>query len=148
MVEYYRYLWSTTWPSLSVLLLIWVFVLSRLAWKSLKIFQHSFGGWDIVRMAWRLLIWSAILVLYTRLLLLSQPDWFAQPGYFQGLVQMTSYNESSKNYVLEVQDGSEKKQFYVDKNVFEQLKLNQQVKLMFLPIRREVVRCELIESLQ
>lgn len=148
MVEYYRYLWSTTWPNLSVLFLIWVFVLYRLGWKSLRTFKHSFGGWNVLQMAWKLLIWAGILIFYTRLLLLSQPDWLAQPGYFQGSVQMTSYNETSKSYVLEVQTGSDNQQFFVDRNIFEQLKLNQQVKLMFLPIRREVVRCELIESLQ
>ena len=147
MLDYYRYLWSTTWPNLIVLFLVWAVVLSRLVWKFVSTWRYAHDAWGFLLLAGKTLIWIGVLGIYTELLFFSQPDWLAQPGFIQGSVQGKAYDSGSRSYVLDVRSGSEQKQFYVDHNVYEQLKIEDQVRLMYLPVRREVVRCELVGSL-
>ena len=147
MLDYYSYLWSTTWPNLIVLFLIWGVVLSRLVWKFVGTWRYARDAWGFLVLAVKAIVWAGVLVVYTKLLFSSQPDWLAQPGFIQGSVQGKAYDSGSRSYVLEVRSGSEQKQFHVDQNVYAQIKVEDQVKLMYLPVRREVVRCELVGSL-
>ena len=142
MLEYYSYLWSTTWPNLIVLLLIWVMVLSRLGWKFVKTWRLAHDAWGFLLLTGKAVIWVGVLGVYTELLLLSQSDWFDRPGLIQGSVQGKSYDIGSSLYSLDLSSGSEQEQFYVDKIVYEALNVDDEVKLMYLPIRREVIRCE------
>ena len=144
MLEYYSYLWSTTWPNLIVLLLIWGVVLSRLIGRFVITWRSARDAWGFLLLIMNVLIWVGVLGIYTKLLFYSQPDWLAQPGTFQGSVQGKAYDSGSRSYVLDVRSLSEQKHFYVDQNVYEQLKLEDRVKLIYLPVRREVVRCELL----
>ena len=147
MADYYRYLWSTTWPYLSVLFLIWVAVLSRLVWKFMGTWRYARDAWGFLLLAGRAIIWIGVLGIYTNLLFFSQPDWLSQPGYIIGSVEGKTYDTGSRSYVIDVRSGSVQNQFYVDHNVYKQLNIEDQVKLMYLPVRREVVRCELVGSL-
>lgn len=147
MLEYYSYLWSTTWPNLSVLFSIWVLVLSRIAWKFVGTWRYAHDAWGFFLLAGKALIWLGILGVYTKLLFFSQPDWLAQPGFIQGSVQGKAYDPGFRSYVIDVRSGSVQTQFFIDFNVYEQLNIEDQVKLMYLPVRREVVRCELVGSL-
>jgi len=147
MADYYRYLWSTTWPYLIVLFLIYGVVFSRLGWKFFRTWRYARDAWGLLLWAVKALIWIGVLGAYTVLFLFSQPDWFHKPGIIQGSVQGKSFDSGSSSYVLDIRSGAERKQFYVDYNVYEQLKVDDQVKLMYLPTRREVVRCELVGSL-
>ena len=148
MADYYRYLWSTTWPNLIVLFLIFSVVLSRMGWKFVGIWRYARDAWGFILWTGKALIWVGVLGIYTELLLFSQPDWFAKPGIIQGSVQGKAFDSGSSSYVVDIRSGSERKQFYVDFYVYEQLKIDDQVKLLYLPARREVVRCELVGSLQ
>lgn len=147
MADYYRYLWSTTWPNLIVLFLIWAVVLSRLVWKFVSTWRYAHDAWGFILLAGKALIWIGVLGIYTELLFFSQPDWLSQPGYSLGLVEGKAYDSGAGSYVLDVRTGSVQNKFYVDHNVYEQLNIEDQVRLMYLPVRREVVRCELVGSL-
>ena len=147
MLEYYGYLWSTTWPNLIGLILIWAMVLSRWVWKFVRTWRSARDAWGFLLLSGKTVIWVVVLATFTEILFFSQPDWLSPPRYILGSVAGKAYDAGSKSYVLDVRIGSEQQQFYVDENVFEQLKLEAQVKLMVLPVRREVVRCELVESL-
>ncbi|MDP4127157.1 MAG: hypothetical protein Q8912_09465 [Bacillota bacterium] len=148
MLEYYGYLWSTTWPNLVVLLLIWGIVVSRMVLKSVGTWRYTRDAWGFTVLTGKSLIWIMVLGIYTDLLFFSQPDWLSQPSFIQGSVQGKAYDSGSRLYLLDIRNGTEQKQFYIDQNVYERLKLEDQVKLMYLPSRREVVRCELIGSLR
>jgi len=148
MADYYRYLWSTTWPNLIVLFLIFGVVLSRLSWKFVSTWRHACHVWGFLLWAGKAFIWVVALGIYIELFLFSQPDWFVKPGIIQGSVQGKAFDSGSSAYVVDIRSGSEQKQFYVDYNVYGQLKVDDQVKLMYLPTRREVIRCELMGSLQ
>ena len=148
MVSYYYYLWSTTWPNLIVLLLIWGIVLVRLVWKFVDTWRYARDAWGFLLLTGKTLIWVVVLAVYTDLLFFSQPDWLSQPGIMQGSVQAKAYDSETRFYLLDVRNGTEQKQFYIDQNVYGQLKLEDQVKLLYLPSRREVVRCELVGSLR
>jgi hypothetical protein len=130
-----------------VLFLIWGVVLSRLGWKILATWRYAHDAWGFLVLTGKVLIWVGVLATYTVLLFYSQPDWLTQPGFVQGSVQGKAYDSGSRSYVLDVRSGSEQEQFYVDHNVYDQIKVEDQVKLMYLPERREVVRCELVGSL-
>jgi len=147
MLDYYRYLWSTTWPSLAGLFLIWILVIFRLVWKFMSTWHYAHDAWGFLVMAGKALIWIMVLGIYTKLLFFSQPDWLSQPGYILGAVEGKIYEPASGFYVLDVRTGSVQNQFYIDHNVYEQLNIEDQVRLMYLPVRREVVHCELIGSL-
>ena len=147
MADYYRYLWSTTWPNLIVLFLIWAGVLIRLVWKFAETWRYAHDAWGFLMVAGKTLIWIGILGIYTELLFFSQPDWLAKPGYIQGSVQGKAFDPGSGSYVVDVRSGSVQNQFFVDHNVYEQLNIEDHVSLMYLPVRREVVRCELVRSL-
>ncbi|KUO70084.1 MAG: hypothetical protein APF81_00090 [Desulfosporosinus sp. BRH_c37] len=146
MIDYYLYLWSTTWPYLSLLCIIWGLVLFRLIWKFVGTWRYARDAWGFLLLAGKVLIWMGVLGVYTKLLFFSQPDWLSQPGYILGLVEGKTYDSGSRTYVLDVRAGSVQNQFYVDQNVYEHLNIEDQVKLMYLPVRREVVRCELVGS--
>ena len=148
MVSYYYYLWSTTWPNLIVLFLIWGIVLVRLVWKFVDTWRYARDAWGFLLLTGKTLILVVVLAVYTDLLFFSQPDWLAQPGIMQGSVQSKAYDSETGFYLLDVRNGTEQKQFYIDQNVYGQLKLEDQVKLLYLPSRREVVRCELVGSLR
>ena len=111
MLEYYSYLWITTWPNLIGLILIWGLVLTRLGWKYIVTWRYAHDAWGFLLLAGK------------------------------------TYDAGLKCYVLNVRTGAAVNLFYVDQNVYEQLKIEDQVKLMYLPKRREVVRCELVQSL-
>lgn len=147
MIEYYSYLWSTTWPNLIVLLLIWVIVLFQLGWKFVNTWRFAHDAWGFLLLAGKAMIWVGVLWVYSELLLFSQPDWFDRPGLIQGLVLGKAYDSGSSLYIVDIRNGSEYKQFYVDQNVYEKVNVDDQVKLMYLPTRREVIRCELIRGL-
>ncbi|HUS89204.1 MAG TPA: hypothetical protein VMW91_07545 [Desulfosporosinus sp.] len=127
--------------------MIWAVVLSRLVWKFVGTWRHAHDAWGFLLLAGKALIWIGVLGIYTELLFFSQPDWLAQPGFIQGSVQGKAYDSGSRSYVLDVRIGSVQNQFYVDHNIYEQLNIEDQVRLMYLPVRREVVRCELVGSL-
>lgn len=147
MVEYYCYLWSTTWPNLILLFLIFGVVLFRLGWKFVSTWRYARDAWGLLLWAVKATIWVGVLGVYTELLLFSQPDWFHKPGIIQGSVQGKLFDSGSSSYVVDIRSGTQRTQFYVDNYVYEQLKVDDQVKLMYLATRREVVRCELVGSL-
>lgn len=147
MLEYYCYLWSTTWPYLVVVFLIWTVVLSRLVWKCVDTWRYAHDAWGFLLLAGKMIIWIGVLAVYTELLFFSQPDWFSQPGYIQGSVEGKAYDSASKTYILNIRSGPVQNQFNVDNYVYEYLNIDDQVRLMYLPIRREVVRCEVVGSL-
>lgn len=148
MADYYHYLWSTTWPNLIVLFLIFGVVLFRLSWKFVSTCRCARDAWGFSLWVAKALIWVGVLGIYTELLLFSQPDWFDRPGIIQGSVQGKAFDSGSSLYVIDIRNGSERMQFYIDHYVYEQLKVDDQVKLMYLPARREVVSCELVGSLK
>ncbi|WP_088228580.1 hypothetical protein [Desulfosporosinus sp. FKB] len=147
MAAYYRYLWSATWPNLIGLVLIWGVVLGRLGWKSRHTwrFEHDVLGFIVLGL--KVLIWTGVLGIYTELLLLSQPDWFKQPGVMQGSVMGKVYDSRLGAYVLEVGDKKKQQPFYIDQKAYGQIKLEDQVKLTYLPVRRDVVSCQVLKSL-
>jgi hypothetical protein len=147
MSEYYRYLWRSTWPNLVVLALIWVLVLSRLIWKSRKTWLSAHHVWGFLLLSGKVLVWLFVLAVFTKLLLFSQPDWFAKPGMIQGTIAAKSFDAGSNAYFLDIKDGSVQKKLYIDKNAYEQLKVKDQVKILYLPVRREVISCEILGSL-
>ncbi|HWQ42944.1 MAG TPA: hypothetical protein VN456_13030 [Desulfosporosinus sp.] len=147
MADYYYYLWSTTWPNLIVLFLIWGVIFTRLGWNFVGTWRYERDVWGFLLLSVKTLVWVGVLGIYTKLLLFSQPDWFAQPSFIQGSVSKKGYDSGLGSYILEVRSGSEQRQFYIDQNVYDQLKVEDQVKLMYLPVRREVVRCELMGDL-
>lgn len=147
MLEYYGYLWSTTWPNLIGLILIWGLVLSRLGWKYIVTWRYAHDAWGFLLLAGRTILWVVVLGIYTQLLFLTEADWLSQPGYILGSVAGKTYDSGFKCYVLNVRTDTAVNLFYVDQNVYEQLKIEDHVKLMYLPKRREVVRCELVQSL-
>jgi len=118
-----------------------------MAWKFVGTWRYAHDAWGFFLLAGKALIWLGVLGVYTKLLFFSQPDWLAQPGFIQGSVQGKAYDPGFKSYVIDVRSGSVQTQFFIDLNVYEQLNIEDQVKLMYLPVRREVVRCELVGSL-
>ncbi|HBV85982.1 MAG TPA: hypothetical protein DEF42_04790 [Desulfosporosinus sp.] len=147
MADYYYYLWSTTWPNLMVLFLIFGMVILRLGWKFVGTWRYARDAWGFLIWTVRASIWIGVLGVYIDILLFSQPDWFHRPGIIQGSVQGKSFDTGASSYVLDLRSGTERKQFYIDYYVYEQLNVDDQVKLMYLPTRREVVRCEVMGSL-
>jgi len=111
------------------------------------VWRYERDAWGFLLLAGKTLIWIGVLASYTELLLFSQPDWFAQPSFMQGSVLEKTYDSGLRSYSLKIRNASEQRQFYIDRNTYEQLKVEDQVKLMYLPVRREVVRCELVEKL-
>jgi hypothetical protein len=147
MADYYWYLWSTTWPNMVVLILIWVFIIASYGWKVIVTFRYERDAWGFLVLFGKTILWVGVLGIYTKLFFLTQPDWMAQPGFIQGFVLSKTFDSGTHAYILEVRSGLEQKQLYVDENVYQTLKLEDQVKLMYLPIRQEVIRCERIGSL-
>lgn len=147
MADYYSYLWSTTWPSLIVLFLIFAMVLSRLVWKSVNTWRNARDVWGFLLLGMKVSIWIGVLVVYTEIFLFSQPDWLDKPGIIQGSVQGKAFDSGSSSYSVDIRSGAQQMQFYVDFFVYEKVKVDDQVELMYLPTRREVIRCELLGSL-
>lgn len=146
MADYYRYLWSTTWPNLIVLFLLYLFVIIRSGWKLVNTWRYARDVWGILILTVKFAVWSGVLVVYTELFLFSQPDWFAQPGIIQGSVQGKAFDSGSSSYVVDIRSGVQRKEFYIDYFLYKRLEVDDEVKLMYLPSRREVIRCELLSN--
>ncbi|AFQ45721.1 hypothetical protein [Desulfosporosinus meridiei] len=147
MADYYGYLWSTTWPNLGVLFLIIGVILSRLVWKFVTTWRNARHVWGFLLLSLKMVIWVGVLGVYTQLLLFSQPDWFAKPGLIEGTVQGKSFDTASNIYSVDIRSGTDQTKLFIDFFVYQRLNIDDHVKLMYLPIRREVIRCEIVSSL-
>jgi len=99
---------------------------------------------SFIWLGWRVFVWSAILAVYTNLLLFSQPDWLSKPGNISGWVEHLAF-EADGRYVVVVGNEETQKRLYIDRNVYNELSVNDQVSLLYLPVRLEAVRCEVTE---
>lgn len=148
MADYYGYLWSTTWPNLGVLFLIFGVILSRLVWKFVITWRNARHVWGFLLLSLKIVIWVGVLGVYTQLLLFSQPDWFAKPGLIEGSVQGKGFDSASNIYSVDIRSGTDQTKLHIDFFVYQRLNIDDQVKLMYLPMRREVIRCEIVSSLR
>lgn len=146
MKDYYHYLWSTTWPNLIVLFLIFLVVFTRLGWKFFNTWCNKRNFLGFLFWIIKACFWTGLLGVYFDIFLLSQPDWFYKPGVINESVQGMAYDSGTSSYLLDIRSGSEREQFYIDYRIYGRLKVDDQVELMYLPVRREVIRCELISG--
>ena len=147
MGDYYFYLLRTTWPNLAVLFLIGSFVFLRLIEKARRYVRMGLDSWTIFILSSKFFLWVGILAVYVIILLSSQPDWFNSPAVFQGQVEGKAYNGTSMNpYILEVKNGSEKESLYIDFVTYQLINLGDRVNVLYLPVRKEAVRIEIVEG--
>ncbi|KUO65635.1 MAG: hypothetical protein APF84_15055 [Gracilibacter sp. BRH_c7a] len=144
--DYYFYLVKISWPAIIGLFIIYMFIFLR--------FLHNFryyreGKSDKNRfglLGLRLVISIMVIAIYQDMFAKSYPDWLEQPGISYGVVYSleTYHNSRSYDYIISIRDGDNKLSFKVDKIIFDELQLEDEIQIEYLPIKKDVFRCTIL----
>lgn len=144
--DYYLYLVKISWPALIGLFVICMFFILRF----LHNLHHYKVGSSEKNRYWllslRIVISLMVLAIYQDMFTKSYPDWFEEPGISYGVVYSldTYHNSRSYDYIISVRDGNNNIAFKVNQMIFEELQLEDQIRIEYLPIKKDVVRCTIL----
>ena len=144
MAEYYGYLLKTTWPSVSVLLILFLLVIGRLFWKGWRTWKSRRNFVGLALFIGKMVLWIIVLVVYSRIFFLDHPDWYYKPFVCEGLIEEKIYDQSNNQYKIKIARNSQGLILNVDQNLYSHLGVKDQVRLKYLPIRQEVIRCDIL----
>lgn|GEM_PF-1543348 len=137
---YYLYLLKMSWPAVSGLLAVYIFLVLRLifAWRAFRQGKTLRGSFFF---SWRLVLTVAVLAIYTHLFAINYGDWFCRPSFGQGLVKdlKQEIQEGLDQYFLILQNGEELLELGIDQNTYKQLQPDDFVQLSYLPLKKDVV---------
>lgn len=145
MGEYYRFLWQMTWPSMVGLTILIIFILGRLIWKG---FTSTSGKskWVLSLFIGKVLFWLGIIAVYLCMFLAKYPDWYYNPFFFTGIVEEKSYQQANSNYIVIIANDEKKIQLTINDTIYKYLGVNDSINVMYLPIRQDVIRCEILQQ--
>lgn len=146
MAEYYGYLLRTSWPSVVALVILAVFVLARLIWKGQNTWKKGRTPGDLLLFSGRMAVWIAVLLVYLFIFFADHPDWFYKPFFFEGFLEEKTYNQANSKYEIAINRSGQRITLTVDRTLYGSLAAGDKIKVMYLPIRREVVGCDVLES--
>lgn len=145
MVNYYQYLWKTTWIEALGILVLGLFILIQYTWKVYAKAQNPLRPLDKWMLAFKGIGWLLIFGTYLLIFNTSEPDWFAKPVQVQGEIQGKSMvSNSLYPYNVEIEWDSGREVFHLDPYTYQELKTGQRVNVTFLPHRMQVISCEIL----
>lgn len=143
MADYYSYLWSISWPSVVLGLLLFFFIAGRMGWKVWQAIKSRRTFLSLSWLSWRFLIWIGILIIYGAALFSRYPDWYYKPFYFTGTI-VEKYIDQENNSSLQINQENGQIKVTIDQSSYGQLLVGDYVQIMYLPVRGEVVTCQVI----
>lgn len=144
--DYYLYLAKISWPALIGLFVIYMFIGLRFFYN---LRNYRVGNLERNRywfLSLRIVISIMVIGIYQDMFNKSYPDWLEQPGITYGVVYSldTYHNSRSYDYIISIRDGDNSHTFKVDKILFKELQLDDQIRIEYLPIKKDVVRCTIL----
>lgn len=144
MLDYYIYLWKTTWPEVLGLICLIPFIIARLIWKVVKDLER-YRRWGRLLIIPKAGFWLGILSSYLLMFYFANPDWFIPPKEVQGEIQGKYLTNSQGNpYSIQIKTGMDSLTLSVDYRTYKALNLGDKVKIKDLPNRLEVYQCEIL----
>lgn len=145
MADYYMFLWRATWIKVVGFLVLCLFVLVRMLWKTWSAHKRGLGRWGELGVLLKGMGWLGILSAYLLMLYKVEPDWFAGPRWIEGEIQEKTMIENSKYpYSIDIKTDSKSYTLLVDQLSYRELIPGQKAKISYLPYRLEVITCEIL----
>ncbi|MGI6450310.1 MAG: hypothetical protein ACOX3R_08470 [Desulfitobacteriia bacterium] len=146
-LDYYEYLLKISWPALSGLFLIYLFLGIRLL-RAIKAHvttpEHLFGQQIVLFLRSVLII--VVLAIYTHFFVLNYGDWLEKPALSRGQIESLELRPGywRDDYFLTLICGEEKLNVRIDHHTFLALKAEDQIEIAYLPRKKAVFWCLLL----
>lgn len=141
MLDYYYYLWSTTWPYLVVLFLLLLLLLAKLYRQLRRTWRYERDAWGFIVLAAKAALIIGVILIYGYMLLWPHRDWGEQPASFAGIIE-TIETEDGKKYYIEVRNEDELQSFELELENGEWLEVGEYLELYYLPHTKKVYKGE------
>jgi hypothetical protein len=145
ITDYYLYLLKISWPALSGLFAVYLFLGLRLLMAAKK--QQNFHSCkNRILFGLRVTVTIAVLMIYTRMFAGNYGDWFSQPSFCRGIVAglLEEMETGQDKYFVTVEDGEELLKLKIDHYTFSRLYEDDFVQLAYLPVKKEVFYCSVL----
>lgn len=144
--DYYFYLLKISWPALIGLFVIYMFIGLRFLHNLRDDRVGNSGNRRYWFLSLRIAISIMVIGIYHDMFTKSYPDWLEQPGISYGVVYSldTYHNSKSYDYIISIRDGDNNRTFKVNRMIFEELQVEDQIRIEYLPIKKDVVRCTIL----
>lgn len=109
-----------------------------------KTWHTERDAWGFIVLGTKIVFLGSVLVIYSWMFVSEYGDWFAHPGTLQGEVLEKEVVMGPLHYILLIRDGSQTQTLSIDARTYEVLKVGERVKLVFLPERHQVIKCEVL----
>ncbi len=144
--DYYLYLVKISWPALIGLFVIYMFIGLRFLYN---LRAYRLGNSQNNRywyLSLRIVISIIVIGIYHNMFIKSYPDWLEQPSISYGVVYSldTYHNSRSYDYIISIRNGDNSQTFKVNQMIYEELQLNDQIRIEYLPVKKDVVRCTIL----
>lgn len=149
MAEYYRYLWIRTWPAVTSLVLLWIFVVLRFGWKTRYTWRFERDAWGFLVLFSKGLVWAAVLAAGTFMFVRNEADWFAKPASYEGVIR--SKEAENGHYLFRLDEGKSNmhpgggsEELAIDPVSYQLITVGEHVKVIYLPVRKETVSLQVL----
>lgn len=144
IIDYYRYLFKVSWPALSGLFLICLFLAGRF-YLTVRTEAHR-DVFRITKLAFRSILTGMVLVIYFAMFFKNYGDWLYKPLTCQGIVQSVQSRTSGTKteYLLTLQSGEENLTVIVDKQIEKNIKPHDLIEVSYLPQKKEAFHCKVL----
>lgn len=144
IIDYYSYLFKVSWPALSGLFLISLFLAGRV-----YLTVNTEARWDvfrIIKFVLRSILTVMVLVIYVIMFFKNYGDWLYQPVTCQGIVEslQPKTSGSKTEYLLTLQTGEESLTVIVDKQIEKNIKPQDLIEVSYLPQKKEAFHCKIL----
>lgn len=149
VLQYYLYLLKITWPALSGLFLICIFLGMRVVSSLKKSLSDPLNvrvKKNIFFQGLKILFTVAIVMIYFNMFTLSFGDWLQKPvtkqGEIKSIITESAFGQEEYRLILL----SEEKiiTLKIDKSISKRLYEHEIVEIIYLPINKEVVSCKIL----
>ncbi|CAA7602938.1 Hypothetical protein DEACI_3761 [Acididesulfobacillus acetoxydans] len=153
MAEYYRYLWLSTWPAVIAVILVWLFVLCRLAGKARRTWRRERDAWGFLVLLGKSMVWIGVVAGCTAMFVMNDADWFRQPASCQGTV--LSKEAVGGRYSFQIGAAGRKadgkgagavRELFLDQTTYRLLSVGERVSVVYLPVAKETVSLRILAA--
>jgi hypothetical protein len=140
---YYLYLLRISWPALSGLFVITIFLVRR-SYRSWQRARRERTISSTIKLTLRIFLTAVVFAIYTNMFINFYGDWLQRPLTSKGIVESIQKDPNSPNYVLTLRNGEEKVAILVDRTIKQNIQEKDLVEIAYLSQKNQAYRCTLL----
>jgi len=105
--------------------------------------MYERDAWGFVVLLAKAGLYLGVAAIFVLMLGKQHRDWLSTPGVYAGTVEAIQVKQEQE-YVLDVSAGEETQIFYIDRAAGERLRPGDQISLVYLPLKKQVVKIEVL----